>query len=159
MKLRLLACAGTLALVLGVFVMNAPTAGAGSEFSLIGHQTNIQFVIGAVSSPTPPTGPFNPGDRVLIREDLSRDNAVVGWDNIDCTVTFNDNLLCTALYAINGKGDLHLTALLRGGASQQGTSVFDAIVDGGTFAYRNAHGDAHLTDLANGDTQVTFTLS
>lgn len=156
--MRVLAFLGTLAVAGGAFIIAAPQAGAGQEFSLVGHQTNIQLV-GNGTSTTNPNGPAAPGDRLVIREDLSSGNTVVGFDNIVCTVTFNDNLLCDALYAIANRGDIHLTALLRGGAGQNGPSVFDAVVDGGTFAFATAHGYDHIVNLPNGDSQNNFVLS
>jgi hypothetical protein len=148
-----------LAVAGGAFIVAAPQAGAGQEFSLTGHQTNIQFVSGGVSTAASPNGPAAPGDRIIIREDLMQGTVAVGWDNIVCTVTFNDNLQCDAMYAITNRGDIHLTALLRGGAGQTGPSVFDAVVDGGTFAYANAHGYDHIVNLPNGDSQNNFVLS
>jgi hypothetical protein len=36
--------------------------------------------------------------------------------------------------------------------------VFDVAVTGGTFAYRNAHGDAHAVQINDTDTSFTLNL-
>ena len=67
--------------------------------------------------------------------------------------------MCESIAALRNRGDLHATFLAR--ASQPGVfgfpTVYDLIVDGGTFAFHNAHGYAHV--VANGgDATVTFAL-
>jgi hypothetical protein len=138
-------------------------AGASAQLSLVAHQTNLEFVTpqgSFVPSPNQGPGPGpgpGPGDRIIIREDLMQGNAVVGFDNIVCTVTFNDNTLCDATFAITNKGDIFVSTLLRGGATGGG-QVFDAAIEGGTFAYATSRGDVHLSALPNGDTQVDIHL-
>ncbi|GAC1545879.1 MAG: hypothetical protein NVS3B12_34620 [Acidimicrobiales bacterium] len=143
-------------------IIEAPPVGATVEFVLVSHTTNFEIVTQSgsfvPSGPPPPNAPPPaPGDRFFIRQDLSQSGAVVGFANIVCTATFNNNLLCDAIYAINGRGDLHLTALVRNGALSEPT-VFDAVVNGGTFNFRGAHGDDHIVKLPNGDNQETFNL-
>jgi hypothetical protein len=141
----------------GLLIATTTPAGANVEFSVIQHNTNFEAAIGgAAASPNPPQKAPAPGDRFIIRDDLLQGSTNIGYDNIVCTVTFNDNLLCDALFAIINKGDIHGTALLRGGAAANGPSVFDGAIDGGTFAYRNAHGDVHIVSLPNGDSQLNF---
>jgi hypothetical protein len=136
----------------------ASRAGASSEFTAVGHDTNVEFV-SAKGATLTPSGPAEPGDRILVRQDLSENGTLVGYSNIACTVTFNDNALCEGILAFTNKGDLHVSALLRAGAGPTGPpGVFDAVVDGGTFAYRGAHGDGHVVVLPNRDQQTTFTL-
>ena len=38
-------------------------------------------------------------------------------------------------------------------------TVFDASIDGGTFAYSNATGSIHLTNLPDGNTQDEFLIN
>ena len=69
--------------------------------------------------------------------------------------------MCESIAALRNRGDLHATFLAR--ASQPGVfgfpTVYDVIVDGGTFAFRNAHGSAHGFALPNpADATVTFAL-
>lgn len=155
-----------LALFAAVAVIAAPTlilfsstqAGANIEISYTAHQTNIEFVIDGHAT-LQPTGPFSPGDELIIREDFLQGTTNIGYDNVICTDTFNDNLFCNAVLAFTGKGDMTGTVLLRGGAAtEQGPGVFDAAITGGTFSYRNAHGDAHAVAQSNGDTAWTINL-
>ena len=73
-------------------------------------------------------------------------------------VTFNDNILCSAVFAFTNRGDISGTALVRGGAGQNFPTVFDGVVTGGTFAFRNVHGDAHAVLANQTDTNWTFNL-
>ena len=73
----------------------------------------------------------------------------VGYDNIVCTDTFNNNGLCDAVFAFTGQGDIHATAPVRDlfDVNSNGPTVFDAAIEGGTFAYTNTTGSIHLTNL------------
>ena len=163
MRYRILAVASALLVAGGVIVAGAQQAGAQQEFTLVAHQTN--FVYDPVDGPATvnpgPTAVPSIGDRIIMRETLSENGAPVGFDNIICTETFNYDGLCDVVLAISGKGDIHATALVRDVfyPNGNGPSVFDATIDGGTFAYANATGYSHLSDLPNGDTQQTFLLS
>ena len=150
---RLALFAGVVAVAVpALMVVATAPAGATFEFSFVSHSTNFEAVIGGHATTDPQSQP-GPGDSFVIRDDLLRGSTVIGFDNIVCTVTFNDNTMCNAVFAFTGKGDLMGTALLRGGAGQSGPSVFDGAITGGTFAYRNAHGDVHITTLPNGDSE------
>ena len=61
------------------------------------------------------------------------------------------NALCDTVFAFTNKGDIVGTALVRGSPS-----VYDEAITGGTFAYRNAHGDAHA--VVNGG-DVSWTVN
>lgn len=142
-----------------VVAATASRAGASTELSVVGHTTNVAVVTATGASPAL-KGPLAPGDRLVLRQDLSRNEQLVGYSNIVCTVTFNDNALCDGILAITGKGDLHVTGLLRGAVGPAGVpKAFDSVLDGGTFAYRNAHGDFHTVVLPNGDQLSTIVLS
>jgi hypothetical protein len=153
--------ASILALVVGGAVAVAVTAsqaGASSEFSTVSHVTNVEFVTTAGASLVP-TGRLAPGDRLVIRSDFAENGSAVGYANFLCTVTFNDNVMCDAIFALPHRGDLHATALIRGAAGPAGIpSTEDFIVDGGTFAFRNARGSAHVVVSSNGDETFTFAI-
>lgn len=152
------AIAGLLALAVPVTVLlTATSAGATFEFSFTERTTNQEFVIGGKPTLTPQAPP-GPGDTFVIRGDLLQAGAVVGFDNVQCTVTFNDNILCSAVFAFTNRGDISGTALVRGGAGQNFPTVFDGVVTGGTFAFRNVHGDAHAVLANQTDTNWTFNL-
>jgi len=136
----------------------ASQAGAASEFSLVSHTTNVEFVTAAGASLVP-AGPLVPGDRLVIRSDLAENGSAVGYTNLVCTVTFNSNVMCDAMFALSSRGDLHASALIRGAAGPAGVpSTQDFIVDGGTFAFRRAHGSAHVVVSSNGDETFTFAI-
>jgi len=157
MKHRIVAAAAALALTTVVIVTaTAAHAGAAQEFIVTERETNFELI--PVSGPptTEPTAPPTLGDRFLIRDDLLRGTTKVGFDNVICTVTFNDNLQCEAYFSFTGKGDIHASALLRGGAGEMSPDVFDAVIDGGTFAYANARGMIHVSNVPNSDTDTTL---
>ena len=148
-----------LALVLALVVgggtavsVTASRAGASSEFTLLVHTTNFEFV-NAHGASSVASLPFAPGDRIVDRNDLTESGRPVGYSMEVCTVTFNDNLMCDEIYSLTNQGDLHTSTLIRGLPA-----VWDLIVDGGTFAFRNAHGSAHVVILPNHDGMVTFAL-
>jgi hypothetical protein len=151
------------ALVVGggiTLAVTASQAGASSEFTLGSHLTNVEFITAQAGPSTSlPTSPMVPGDRLITRDDLAQSGSPVGHLEAMCTVTFNNEFMCKSNFALTNRGDLHAAFLAR--ASQPGVfgfpTVYDLIVDGGTFAFHNAHGSAHV--VANGgDATVTFAL-
>ena len=150
-----------LAFVVGTGVVVAVTAtqaGASSEFTVVGHITNVAFVTAKGTSLAPP-GPLVPGDRLVTRADIVRNGAVVGYSEVVSTVTFNDDLFSEGINAFTNRGDLHVSGLLRGAVGPSGLpKVLDLIVDGGTFAFHNAHGSAHIVVLPNTDEVVTYAI-
>jgi hypothetical protein len=151
-----------LGLLVGTAVAVAATAsqaGASSEFTVVSHTTNVEFITSGGASLVPSL-PFVPGDRLVERADLTENGAPVGFENAACTVTFNDNVVCDEIWAFTNKGDLQLSTLVRGAAGPSGPpAVADLIVEGGTFAFRNAHGSAHAVRLPNGDQATTFAFA
>jgi len=102
-----------LALVLAVVVgsgigvgLTASQAGASSEFMLVVHTTNFEFV-NAHGASIVPSLPLAPGDRIVDRNDLTENGRPVGYSMEVCTVTFNDNLICEEIYSLTNRGDLH----------------------------------------------------
>jgi len=147
----------------GSALLGQHSAGASVEMTLEGHLTNVQFATshGSFLPGNDPSGSGSqpvPGDRIIIRDDMSQDGVAVGFVNIVCTVTFNDNTLCDGMYAIDGRGDIHFSALLRNNTSRPGPMVFDGVISGGTFNYRGSRGDIHFVNLPNGDTQATLNI-
>jgi len=132
-------------------ILNSAQAGATTRFSFTEHLTNIEAVINGQRTLTPMTLP-GPGDTFLFRADLLQNGTVVGFSNNVCTETFNQNAICNTVFAFTNRGDLMGTALTRGVPT-----VYDEAITGGTFAYRNAHGDAHaVVNGADVDWTVNF---
>jgi hypothetical protein len=150
-----------LALVVGGGIavgVTASQAEASSELTTVGHITNAEIVT-ATGGSLAPSAPLVPGDRLLTRADLSQNGAVVGFSEGAGTVEFNGDLLFDGILAFTNRGDLHITGLLRGAFGPSGLpKMFDLTVDGGTFAFRNAHGSLHITVLPNGDEVGTYML-
>jgi hypothetical protein len=156
MTRRLASVAAALVVTAPVLVMlSSHPAGANFEFSFTSHQTNIEFVIGGHATVNPTSQP-GPGDQAILRDDLLQGGNVVGYDNSICTITFNDNVLCTGVFAFTNKGDVSITTLIRNELVGNGPSVFDVAITGGTFAYGNAHGDGHAVNTSATDTNWTF---
>jgi hypothetical protein len=151
---RFFAVVASLAVTAPVVVaLTAAQAGANVEISFVERQTNTEFVVNGATTLQPPAA-LQPGDRIIFRSDLLQGSTTIGFDNGFCTVEFNDNALCEAVFAITGKGDFTAIGLLRGLTP----SVFDIAVTGGTFAYRNAHGDAHVVQVNSTDANWTLNL-
>jgi hypothetical protein len=165
MRYRILAGLSALLVAGGVVVAaSAQQAGASQEFTLTAVETNFEFAHAneaPIINPGPSTPAPESGDRFLLRETLTENGTTVGYDNIVCTDTFNNNGLCDALFAFTGQGDIHATALVRDlfDTNSNGPTVFDASIDGGTFAYSNATGSIHLTNLPDGNTQDEFLIN
>ena len=154
-----------LVLVVGggvVVAVTATQAGASSEFTLGSHLTNLEFITAqAGPSVSFPTSPMVPGDRLITRDDLTQNGTPVGHLVNLCTLTFNNEFMCEGTWALTNRGDLHTSFLAR--ANQPSVlgfpKVYDLIVEGGTFAFRNAHGSAHGFSLPNpADATATFEL-
>ena len=142
--------------------VTASQAGASSEFTLASHLTNVEFITAQAGPSTSfPTSPMVPGDRLITRDDLTQNGTPVGHLVNLCTLTFNNEFMCEGPWALTNRGDLHTSFLAR--ANQPSVlgfpKVYDLIVDGGTFAFRNAHGSAHGFSLPNpADATATFEL-
>jgi hypothetical protein len=137
--------------------VTASQAGASSEFTLVAHETNFVFVQAKGTSPIPSL-PLALGDRILVRSDLTENGVPVGYAMEEYTQTFNGTTLSDSVFALTDRGDMHASALVRPGPGVGLPVVWDLSVDGGTFAYRNAHGSAHRVRLPNNDRAITFAL-
>jgi len=144
--------------LLAVGAGGAAFASAGDDghaektFTLIQHETNFALI---THGPQPAAG-----DTIVIRDDLLRSGEhgqateKVGFDNIQCTVTFDSHILCHAATELFGRGQL----------TQQGViafpppSSFDTAVTGGTDNFRGARGEVHRVQLSQTDSRLTFQL-
>jgi hypothetical protein len=155
---KVLALLAALAVGGGITVaVTASQAGASSEFTLVAHETNFVF-LQAKGTSLIPSLPLALGDRILVRSDLTENGVAVGYAMEEYTQTFNGSTLSDSVFTLTDRGDLHATALVRRGPGIGLPVVWDLIVDGGTFAYRNAHGSAHRVRLPNNDQAITFAL-
>jgi hypothetical protein len=156
MRYRIIAALTALVAVGGFIVATAQQAGAQQEMSLVATQTNFALVpAGSAVTINPPSSYTpNTGDEFILRDTLTQGSTTVGFDTAMCTDTFNDNGFCSDVIAISGRGDIHLTALVRNVFNfsinnGNGPATFDASIDGGTFVYANATGYMHAV-IVNG---------
>ena len=106
-----------------------------------------------------PAGPLAPGDRVIGQDLLLQDGSPVGHGDEVCTVGFAREVVCQDIVVFDGRGDVQASWSVRWPATgNRGPARFDGIIDGGTGAFRDAHGDYHAQALPNGDLQITATL-
>ena len=99
------------------------------------------------------------GDRIFSNDRLSDGRRQVGYSNEICTVTFNANDLCQTVGHVNGKGEFEATWLWIGrNTSTYGPRHFSGVIDGGTGAFANAHGQFQATVLANGSLRFSASL-
>jgi hypothetical protein len=106
-----------------------------------------------------PTKPLVPGDRVIGQDRVLEGGAVAGYDNEVCTVSFAREVLCQDIVVVKGRGDVQASWSVRWPATgNRGPVNFDGIIDGGTAAFRDAHGAFHAHRLPNGDLQITATV-
>src|SRR5262249_23912333 len=102
-----------------------------------------------------PTKPLVPGDRVIGQDRLLQSGVPAGHDNEVSTVAFARNVLCQDIIIFAGRGGVQASWGFRWPATGPGPASFDGIIDGGTAAFRDAHGTFHAYRLPNGDLRIT----
>lgn len=158
MKIRHRVAAVAAAAALGAGLLGLVTAGpaeARRQIVLESQRTNLQV---PNEMPNVIPAPRQIGDRWYLREDLKQDGRLVGFNTVDCVVVFNENLMCTVVTALHGRGDMVSQGLIRGGARVGGNSVFDLAITGGTFEFRDARGAIHikLSSITQGRVEVNL---
>ena len=145
---RIIVVASALVLAGGGWVLaSGQRAGANQNFTVGETLTNFEYV-GADGTTSISTFPaqFVPGDRLFSRFTLTQGSTVVGFATFVDTATFNDDDVATGIYALTGRGDIHVTFYVRNGFDfAHLPTVDDGTIDGGTFAYAHASGSVHAT--------------
>lgn len=104
-------------------------------------------------------GRFAPGDTIIEREEFRLGATVVGYDNLSCTATFNDNVLCTIVTVFPGRGTLDETVLIHTTtANASGFDPVDTVVTGGTGIFANKRGTVHAVGVGEGERTATYRL-
>ena len=68
-------------------------------------------------------------------------------------------MLCQDIVIFAGRGDVQTSWTVRWPATgNRGPASFDGIIDGGTGAFRDAHGAFHAQALPDGDLHITATI-
>jgi hypothetical protein len=154
-----------LAAAVGIVATLSAVAGAGNRsaptLTLVLEQGPGPEYISA-SGTTSTTFPdrLHTGDRIFSNDRLSDGHQQVGYDNEICTVTFNANDLCQVVGYITGKGEFEATWLWIGrNTSFYGPRHFAGVIDGGTGAFANAHGQFDASVLPNGSLRFSASLN
>jgi hypothetical protein len=114
--------------------------------TVVAKGTHTVFVThsGLVTSKYP--GALVTGDRIFSEGRDFIEGKAAGFDNEECTVTFNGNGLCHDVAVLTGRGEIELTYLLVGrNHSTSGAKRFSGIIDGGTGEFQDAHGTFQAT--------------
>ena len=119
------------------------------------HLTALRFFGNTGPIAGAPAKPLVPGDRVIGQDRLLQAGVPAGHDNEVCTVAFARDVLCQDIIIFAGRGDVQASWSFRWPATGPGPASFDGIIDGGTAAFRNAHGTFHAYRLPNGDLRIT----
>jgi hypothetical protein len=118
-----------------------------------------EYISASGTSSTTFPDQLNTGDRIFSNDRLSDGHHRVGYSNEICTVTFDANDLCQTVGYITGKGEFEATWLWIGrNTSNYGSHHFSGVIDGGTGAFANAHGQFNATVLANGSLRFSAPL-
>jgi hypothetical protein len=105
-------------------------------------------------------GTLQTGDQIFARDTLLQGSKQIGYDNEQCTVTFDNNDLCRVVSVFPGKGHVEATWLwINRNNSPAGPSQFSGIIDGGTNGFANTKGQFVATVLPNGTLSITAKLS
>jgi hypothetical protein len=142
----------------GLLVSGALAAGGDSRLTVLIQPTEHAFVTQSGTTSFFP-GRLNTGDRVFSRDALLAGGGVVGYDNELCTATLDTNDYCQVTLVLSGKGEIQASWLWVGrNASLNGPPSFSGVIDGGTGAYANAHGQFDAKVLSSGQLQLTAAL-
>jgi hypothetical protein len=134
-------------LVVSVVAISATAAPVSPRtLTVVAKGTHTVFVThsGVVTSKYP--GSLVPGDRIFSEGKDFIGGKAAGFDNEECTVTFNGNDLCHDVAVLTGRGEIELTYLLVGrNHSASGAKRFSGIITGGTGEFQDAHGTFRAT--------------
>jgi hypothetical protein len=153
-----------LAAAVGIVTVVSAAAVAGTRSAptltlVLGKGSAPEFVSASGTTSTTFPDRLNTGDRIFSNDRLSDGHHHVGYDNEICTVTFTANDLCQVVGYITGKGEFEATWLWIGrNTSLWGPRHFSGVIDGGTGAFANAHGQFDATVLANGSLRFSASL-
>lgn len=97
-------------------------------------------------------GRFSVGDVFNFTERATSGGQAVGYDQIQCTVVFYQETLCTGALHLTGRGDLEIAGRVPNSRN------FKIAITGGTGEFFNARGEALLSTVDANTTLATFYL-
>jgi len=134
------------------------SARSSSSLSYVVHNAGIAYLTKTGLTRSFP-GRLQTGDEIFTRDLLFQGSTKVGYDNENCTVTFDNNDVCRVLAVFTGKGDVESTWIWIGrNSSQLGPSHFSGIIVGGTGAFERARGQFDASALPDGTLRITAHL-
>jgi len=154
-----------LAAAVGIVAIVSAAAVAGTRNAprltlVLGNGSAPEYISASGTTSTTFPDRLNTGDRIFSNDRLSDGHRQLGYSNEICTVTYNANDLCQVVGYITGKGQFEATWLWIGrNTSAYGPRHFSGVIDGGTGAFANAHGQFDATVLANGSLRFSAQLS
>jgi hypothetical protein len=97
-------------------------------------------------------GRFSVGDVFNFTERATSGGQAVGYDQVQCTVVFYQETLCTGALHLTGRGDLEIAGRVPNSRS------FKIAITGGTGEFFNAQGEALLNEVDANTTTATIYL-
>jgi len=136
-----------------VLVSAALAARPKPTLSFVAHNRGLEFVTASGSTTRYP-GRLQIGDRIFARDALTQGNRPVGYDNEQCTETFDNHELCQDTIVLPGKGHIEANWLWT-----DWPSGFTGAIDDGTGTFAHATGQFKATPAAGGALKLTATLN
>ena len=136
-----------------VFVSTALGAKSTPTLSLVAYNRGLEFITASGSTTAYP-GHLQIGDRIFARDALTQGNRPVGYDNEQCTETFDNHELCQDTIVLPGKGHIEANWLWT-----DWPSGFTGAIDDGTGTFAHATGQFKATPAAGGVLKLTATLN
>jgi hypothetical protein len=141
----------SIALVVAVAAVGLSVAASSAlaqpgTLTVVAKGTGTVFVThsGTVTSKYP--GVLVTGDRIFSEGHEFIAGKAAGFDNEECTVTFDGNDFCHDVAVLTGRGEIELTYLLVGrNHLTSGPRQFSGIIDGGTGEFQDVHGTFQAT--------------
>jgi hypothetical protein len=160
LRMKMLVLAGAVGIVaIGAAAALAGTRSAPALTLVLEKGPAPEYISASGTTSTTFPDRLNTGDRIFSNDPLSDGHHHVGYDNEICTVTFNANDLCQVVGYVAGKGEFQATWLWIGrNTAQYRPRPFSGVLDGGTGAYANAHGQFEATVLADGSLRFSASL-
>jgi hypothetical protein len=132
--------------IVGLAVVTSSALAKPGTLTVVAKGTGTVFVThsGLVTSKYP--GALVTGDRIFSEGREFIAGKAAGFDNEECTVTFDGNDFCHDVAVLTGRGEIELTYVLVGrNHSTSGPRRFSGIIDGGTGEFQDARGTFQAT--------------
>jgi hypothetical protein len=133
----------------------AATSASSEAAPAITQPVSFRLTLGSVAfhfTDEDSNGRFSVGDVFNFTERATSGGQAVGYDQVQCSVAFYFQNLCTGAFHLTGRGDLEIAVRV------PNSRTFKIAVTGGTGEFFNARGQATLTMVNSNTTIATFYL-